>query len=219
MALKSPLMPSPNGSLSSAFSPYSDSPNSPAVPGSFNGPEKRYEQAQERLQRVSLTLLCRSSGPSESLAPPPSPYPAHVDPSPVDSNGTESTEIEDEKQDGVKSPLPDQGEELQSPDIEITSPQSIGSVRLVFVMWPGTRADVRRTVCLGLTRESLLKDPTRTTMHRSLSSTHRRAIRTLDRPDHQQHHLPIDRSILWYPRAHRKLCQRTRLRYCQHRVS
>ena len=42
MALKSPLMPSPNGNLSSAFSPYSDSPNSPAVPGAFNGLEKRY---------------------------------------------------------------------------------------------------------------------------------------------------------------------------------
>lgn len=74
----------------------------------------------------------RSSGPSDNLAPPPSPYPTQVDPSPVDSNGTESTEIEDEKQDGVKSPLPEQSEEVQSPDIEITSPQSIGSVR---IMW------------------------------------------------------------------------------------
>lgn len=79
--------------------------------------------------RSMLNGTCRSSGPSDSLAPPPSPYPAHVDPSPVDSNGTESTEIEDEKQDEVKSPVPEQSEELQSPDIEITSPQSLGSVR------------------------------------------------------------------------------------------
>lgn len=74
----------------------------------------------------------RSSAPSDSLAPPASPYPAQVDPSPVDSNGTdgtEGTEIEDEKQDGVRSPLTDEGEELRSPDIEITSPQSMGSVR------------------------------------------------------------------------------------------
>lgn len=75
-----------------------------------------------------LKDIYRSSGPSESLAPPPSPYPAQVDPSPVDSNGTESTEIEDEKQDGVKSPLPEQSDEVQSPDIEITSPQSAASV-------------------------------------------------------------------------------------------
>lgn len=36
----------------------------------------------------------RSSGnPSEHLAPPASPYPATIDPSPVDSNGTNSTEV------------------------------------------------------------------------------------------------------------------------------
>ena len=132
MALKSPLMPSPNGSLSSAFSPYSDSPNSPAVPGSFNGIEKRYAREWFEMLKEYADGRDRSSGPSDNLAPPPSPYPAQVDPSPVDSNGTESTEIEDEKQDGVKSPLPEQSEEVQSPDIEITSPQSIGSVRIVW---------------------------------------------------------------------------------------
>lgn len=72
----------------------------------------------------------RSSGPSDSLAPPPSPYPQQIEPSPVDSNGTESTEIDEEAQDdsGVRSPRDDANGEVRSPDIEITSPQSAGSV-------------------------------------------------------------------------------------------
>ncbi|RMY73610.1 hypothetical protein D0862_14265 [Hortaea werneckii] len=110
MALKSPLMPSPTNGLSSAFSPYSDSPNSPA-PYQSNFP----------------TASNRSSGPSDSLAPPPSPYPQQIEPSPVDSNGTESTEIdEDAQEEGeVKSPHADG--EVQSPDIEITSPEETTS--------------------------------------------------------------------------------------------
>jgi hypothetical protein len=65
------------------------------------------------------------------LAPPASPYPSQVEPSPVDSNGTESTEIEEEAQEDpeLKSPLPEAGPRLKSPDIEISSPQSAGSVR------------------------------------------------------------------------------------------
>ncbi|KAI7344179.1 hypothetical protein KC354_g15288, partial [Hortaea werneckii] len=111
MALKSPLMPSPTNGLSSAFSPYSDSPNSPA-PYQNNFP----------------TASNRSSGPSDSLAPPPSPYPQQIEPSPVDSNGTESTEIEEDAQEEgeVKSPHADGGE-VQSPDIEITSPEETTS--------------------------------------------------------------------------------------------
>ncbi|RMZ21701.1 hypothetical protein D0859_14282 [Hortaea werneckii] len=110
MALKSPLMPSPTNGLSSAFSPYSDSPNSPA-PYQNNFP----------------TASNRSSGPSDSLAPPPSPYPQQIEPSPVDSNGTESTEIdEDAQEEGeVKSSHADG--EVQSPDIEITSPEETTS--------------------------------------------------------------------------------------------
>ncbi|KAI7263622.1 hypothetical protein KC345_g9057, partial [Hortaea werneckii] len=110
MALKSPLMPSPTNGLSSAFSPYSDSPNSPA-PYQNNFP----------------TTSNRSSGLSDSLAPPPSPYPQQMEPSPVDSNGTESTEIdEDAQEEGeVKSPHADG--EVQSPDIEITSPEETTS--------------------------------------------------------------------------------------------
>ncbi|KAI7545446.1 hypothetical protein KC331_g6210 [Hortaea werneckii] len=110
MALKSPLMPSPTNGLSSAFSPYSDSPNSPA-PYQNNFP----------------TASNRSSGPPDSLAPPPSPYPQQIEPSPVDSNGTESTEIEEDAQEEgeVKSPHADG--EVQSPDIEITSPEETTS--------------------------------------------------------------------------------------------
>lgn len=70
---------------------------------------------------------CRSSGPPDSLAPPPSPYPQQIEPSPVDSNGTESTEIEEDAQEEgeVKSPHADG--EVQSPDIEITSPEETTS--------------------------------------------------------------------------------------------
>ncbi|KAI6849262.1 hypothetical protein KC332_g7510 [Hortaea werneckii] len=110
MALKSPLMPSPTNGLSSAFSPYSDSPNSPAP-----------------YQNNFQTASNRSSGPSDSLAPPPSPYPQQIEPSPVDSNGTESTEIEEDAQEEgeVKSAHADG--EVQSPDIEITSPEETTS--------------------------------------------------------------------------------------------
>ncbi|KAI7233104.1 hypothetical protein KC330_g5568 [Hortaea werneckii] len=111
MALKSPLMPSPTNGLTSAFSPYSDSPNSPAP-----------------YQNNFQTASNRSSGPPDSLAPPPSPYPQQIEPSPVDSNGTESTEIEEDAQEEgeVKSPHADGGE-VQSPDIEITSPEETTS--------------------------------------------------------------------------------------------
>ncbi|KAK5130186.1 hypothetical protein LTR08_002395 [Meristemomyces frigidus] len=116
MALKSPLMPSPTGGLTSAFSPYTDSPNSPApYTNTFPG-----------------TTSNRSSAPSDSLAPPPSPYPSQIEPSPVDSNGTESTEIDEDAQevDDVKSPRSPADGEVQSPDIEITSPQSAASDRV-----------------------------------------------------------------------------------------
>ncbi|KAF7192887.1 hypothetical protein HII31_05801 [Pseudocercospora fuligena] len=119
MALKSPLMPSPTGAgLSSAFSPYSDSPNSPARFNNFPG--------------SGNTQSNRSSGPSDSLAPPPSPYPQQIEPSPVDSNGTEGTEIEEDAQEDaeVESAGSDRNRgslEVQSPDIEITSPASAKS--------------------------------------------------------------------------------------------
>ncbi|KAK4626932.1 hypothetical protein CLAFUW4_04832 [Fulvia fulva] len=122
MALKSPLMPSPTGGgLDSAFSPYSDSPNSPAR---FNN----------TFQNGDHTRSNRSSGTNDNLAPPASPYPQQIEPSPVDSttsNGTESTEIdEDAQEEGVKSPGLETNSEafdVQSPDLEITSPESAKS--------------------------------------------------------------------------------------------
>ncbi|KAF2716279.1 hypothetical protein K431DRAFT_307923 [Polychaeton citri CBS 116435] len=120
MALKSPLMPSPTGPLS-AFSPYSDSPNSPVpFPSSFH---HHHHHPQSN----------RSSGPSDSLAPPPSPYPQQIEPSPVDSNGTEGTDIEEDAQDlgDLKSPLSAVGDGEKSPgEFDITSPQSTGSERV-----------------------------------------------------------------------------------------
>ncbi|KAF2839259.1 hypothetical protein M501DRAFT_933677 [Patellaria atrata CBS 101060] len=87
-------MPSPG--LQSAFSPYTDSPASPAP---FPFPHSN-----------------RNSGPSDSLLhPPKSPYPV-VEPSPVDSNGTEIEDVEQEDEDegDIRSPL----------DIDINSPAS-----------------------------------------------------------------------------------------------
>lgn len=82
MATATQLMPSPSGLKSmSAFSPYTDSPSSPA--------------------NFAHVFSNRSSNTSDHLHPPPSPYPATVDPSPVDSNGTvhtDHTEIEDDAQ-------------------------------------------------------------------------------------------------------------------------
>lgn len=43
--------------------------------------------------------MTRVSNKADSLAPPPSPYPQQIDPSPTDSNGTESTDIDEEVQD------------------------------------------------------------------------------------------------------------------------
>ena len=50
----------------------------------------------------------------------------------MDSNGTESTEIEEDAQEDpeLKSPMPTPGDEIKSPDIEISSPQSAGSVSM-----------------------------------------------------------------------------------------
>ncbi|KAH0363490.1 hypothetical protein KCU65_g7389, partial [Aureobasidium melanogenum] len=59
----------------------------------------------------------RSSAASDSLAPPPSPYPQHVDPSPTDSNGTENTDIEEDVQDQV-------GDNLSDAVIQSSRPQS-----------------------------------------------------------------------------------------------
>lgn len=83
--------------------------------------------------------MSRSSGPSDSLAPP-SPYPQHVDPSPTDSNGTESTEIEDDAQE-THSEQDDDDEVTvesnpQSPaDSENVSIQPLQSSRMSLTRW------------------------------------------------------------------------------------
>ncbi|CAN9425892.1 unnamed protein product [Alternaria alternata] len=69
----------------------------------------------------------RSSGhTSDHLQPPPSPYPASVDPSPVDSNGTshtDHTEIEEDAQEN--HPSEDGMSEIRSPGTDdIVSPAS-----------------------------------------------------------------------------------------------
>ncbi|KAJ9629529.1 hypothetical protein H2203_001903 [Taxawa tesnikishii (nom. ined.)] len=109
MALKSPLMPSPTGGLVSAFSPYSNSPSSPA-PFRSNFPASN-----------------RSSGPSDSLAPPPSPYPQYIDPSPTDSNGTESTEIEEDAQEDTPGVNEDQVDPASGSNTD-NSPESVSRV-------------------------------------------------------------------------------------------
>lgn len=78
-----------------------------------------------------MSACNRSSNPTDSLAPPPSPYPQNVDPSPVDSNGTENTEIEEEAQEdaGLQTIKEATDEDLRSPDVEIMSPESATSVR------------------------------------------------------------------------------------------
>ncbi|KAG9238070.1 hypothetical protein BJ875DRAFT_437875 [Amylocarpus encephaloides] len=93
MALESPLVPSP-GNMMSAFSPYTDFSLSPQSGGQ---PSPRFQ-----------SLSARSSGDANGLRPGSfdyghSPSSLHmaspsdmVGPSPVTSNGTETTEIEDE---------------------------------------------------------------------------------------------------------------------------
>ncbi|KAF2268202.1 hypothetical protein CC78DRAFT_530130 [Lojkania enalia] len=99
-------MPSPTTGLKSTFSPYSDSPSSPAP--------------------FAQVFSNRSSGTTSDHLVPPSPYPATVDPSPVDSNGTNATEIEDDEQvnqvmedgarDALKSPEGErEGDDIISP--------------------------------------------------------------------------------------------------------
>lgn len=127
-------MPSPTGALSSTFSPYSDSPNSPAPFRTYPLAEKRWSLPIHIRHDCLLTRCRRSSGGTDTLHPPPSPYPQHIDPSPVDSNGTENTEIEEEAQEDGESQA--QSEANNAPDadvtpsdIEIISPESASSVR------------------------------------------------------------------------------------------
>lgn len=102
MALKSPLMPSSNTNLMSAFSPYTDSPTSPQP---FRSPVTSNRCARLfSITILDVDQLSRSSDNSSShflhpnqmspVASTPSDIP---DPSPItsSSNGTDGTDIDE----------------------------------------------------------------------------------------------------------------------------
>lgn len=93
MATATQLMPSPTAGLKSSFSPYTDSPSSPATFAQVFS--NRCDSSRQCLPQTAEALMetPRSSNTSDHLAPP-SPYPSTVDPSPVDSNGTVATEVD-----------------------------------------------------------------------------------------------------------------------------
>ncbi|KAF4553388.1 Hypothetical protein D9617_7g031150 [Elsinoe fawcettii] len=119
-ALRSPLAPSP----------------SPSAKG-----------AQEEVEVVvGIAGLEMSPRSADSLAPP-SPYPAHVDPSPTESNGTDTTDIDDEAQDGIndhlfaeggteglqQSPARAQGPPLERDGMSPISPNSLAKLDTAIV--------------------------------------------------------------------------------------
>ncbi|KAI4724604.1 hypothetical protein E4T49_07651 [Aureobasidium sp. EXF-10728] len=63
-----------------------------------------------------LSVVARSSTTSDSLAPPPSPYPL-VNPSPTNSSGTENTDIEEDIQEQVEN-------NLHGATVQFSRPQS-----------------------------------------------------------------------------------------------
>lgn len=100
MALKSPMLPSPDRNLMSGFSPYSDSPTSPAA---FRSPITHSRPVSNEYAR-SLHPPNQSS----PLASSPSDIP---DPSPIatSSTGTDTTDIDDtcmENEDLDPTPMP-----------------------------------------------------------------------------------------------------------------
>jgi hypothetical protein len=120
MALESPLL-SPPGNIMSSFSPYTDFSMSPNSPATTNSPRFQSMYVFSRPNILSPWLIscdrsARSSAESSSLRPKSSvgmdeglspnglqlTSPSDmVGPSPVTSNGTETTEIEDEASDDV----------------------------------------------------------------------------------------------------------------------
>ena len=94
-------------------------------------------------------FLKRASGGSNSdkesnlLPPPQSPYPALVEPSPVESHNshsTEATEIDEEAQNHQD----DAQGEAKSPDIEIISPAVSHDSASVFFRTQGARTPIGR---------------------------------------------------------------------------
>jgi len=70
-----------------------------------------------------MRALSRTSSSSdrESLQPRPSPYPQHVDPSPVDSNNSTSSDATDFE---VEEPRDTKRDSVKSNEEEILSPSS-----------------------------------------------------------------------------------------------
>lgn len=102
MALKSPMLPSPDRNLMSAFSPYSESPTSPAP---FRSP---ITSTHSRPLSHEHARSLHPPNQSSPLASSPSDIP---DPSPIatSSNGTDTTDIDDtgiENEDLDPTPMP-----------------------------------------------------------------------------------------------------------------
>lgn len=115
MALESPLVSS-SGNIMSAFSPYTDfSPLSPNSPAQNSSPRYQSLYVQHDFPKMSPTKSSRSTRNSQGSSHlRPNSIDDHspgglqmtspsdmVGPSPVTSNGTETTEIEDEVADDV----------------------------------------------------------------------------------------------------------------------
>ncbi|CZS95276.1 hypothetical protein WAI453_011267 [Rhynchosporium graminicola] len=114
MALESPLVTSSPGNIMSAFSPYTEfslSPNSPAM----NGPT-RYQSLSTRNSQESSHLRPNSIDEHSTNGLQMTSPSDMVGPSPVTSNGTETTEIEDEVSDDV-----------QPQEIRPSPPRMVGS--------------------------------------------------------------------------------------------
>ncbi|TVY30016.1 hypothetical protein LHYA1_G001291 [Lachnellula hyalina] len=104
MALESPLVHS-SGNIMSPFSPYTDFSMSPNSPAQTNSPRFQSLSARSSVESASLHPKPIDVGlsPSSALMTSPSDM---VGPSPVTSNGTETTEIEDEVAEDVMEGRP-----------------------------------------------------------------------------------------------------------------
>ncbi len=136
MALESPLVSSP-ANMMSTFSPYTDFSLSPNSPAQANSPRFQSMYVLCWFADSVKMLIChcrstRSSAESSGLRPNSidgglSPSGAQmtspsdmVGPSPVTSNGTETTEIEDEAADEMQDVIPSSPKLSSSLDSQAT---------------------------------------------------------------------------------------------------
>jgi hypothetical protein len=127
----------------------------------------------------------------------------------VDSNGTESTEIEEDAQEDpeLKSPAPTSASELTSPDIEISSPRSMTSVSFLVELDPRGYSCAYRNDLRSIRSFHLARDLTLKTMHHSRSSMSRVGSKTSEKVIAVEHlPKPINhRLLLGLPRLRRLL--------------